>query len=37
MTWYAKSDSGWPSVESSQSSTASTRGSVGWKITLSRR
>ena len=35
--WYAKSASGWPRVESSQSSTASTRGSVGWKIMLSMR
>jgi hypothetical protein len=32
-----RSASGWPSVESSQSSTATTRGSVGWNITLPSR
>ena len=37
MQWYAKSARGWPSVESSQSSTARMRGSVRWKITLSSR
>jgi len=37
MQWYAKSASGSPSVDSSQSSTARMRGSVGWKMALSRR
>ena len=37
IAWLAKSASGWPSVDSSQSSTATTLGSVGWKIMLSQR
>jgi hypothetical protein len=37
IMWYEKSAIGWPRVESSQSSTASTRGSVAWKIMLSMR
>ena len=37
MHWLARSASGCPRVDSSQSSRAMTRGSVGWNIMLSRR